>query len=172
MISQQLIDRLKKVKLLIFDVDGILTDARTFLDSSGNWCRLFNVRDGWAMVRLIEQGYKLGIITGAKAKDIQERVKYLKIHYLFEGQKEKTQAFEEMLKMANLTAEEVSYMGDDIPDLPLVKRAGFGATVPDALKEVKAEAHWVSECAGGHGAVRELCDLVYEFGAYAKGKQL
>lgn len=162
------IERLRKIKMVVLDVDGVLTDATVHMNSIGEWCRNYNIRDGWAIVRLKECGYLFAVITGAQSRDVRERLKYLKVDYLFEGQKEKTGAFEDLLTQSNLKAEEVAYMGDDVPDVPLIARAGFGASVPDGLPEAKNAACWVSQRHGGHGAVRELCDLIWEYGALSE----
>ena len=89
-LDESLIARLRKIKMIVLDVDGILTDATVHMNSIGEWCRHYNVRDGWASVRLKEAGYRFAVITGAQARDVRERVQYLKVDYLFEGQKEKT----------------------------------------------------------------------------------
>lgn len=167
-LSGEMIEKLNKIKMLVLDVDGILTDATVHMNSNGEWCRHYNVRDGWALVRLKESGYKLAVITGAKARDVRERTQYLGVDYLYEGQKEKEEAFSDLLKKAGLQADEVAYMGDDVPDVPLLKKAGIGATVPDALPQAIDAAIWVTQRMGGQGAVREISDLIFEFGALTK----
>ena len=166
----QLVNRLRRIKLLLLDVDGVLTDCRVFLDSSGEWRRFFSIRDGYGIKRLIEGGYQVGIITGSKAQDIQERAKTLKLQYFIEGTLDKKPAFEKILVQAGLKADEVAFMGDDDFDLPVLREAGFAATVPEAMEEVIENAHYVSTRPGGNGAVRELCELILKFGAHSRGQ--
>lgn len=159
--------QLKKIKMIIFDVDGVLTDCRVFLDSDGQWKRFFSIRDGYGIARLIEQGYKTAVITGSKSKDIEARVKGLGIHYFFEGSIEKLPAFEKILKDTGFSPDEVAYMGDDLFDIPLLERVGFAATVPDAMEEVLEIVDYVTRRPGGNGAVREVCDLIFKYGAFS-----
>ena len=166
----QLVNRLRRIKLLLLDVDGVLTDCRTFLDSSGEWRRFFSIRDGYGIKRLMDEGYEVGIITGTKAQDIQERAKVLKLQYFIEGTLDKKPAFEKILAQAGLRSDEVAYMGDDEFDLPVLKAAGFAATVPEATEGVIESAHFVSTRPGGNGAVRELCELILKFGAHSRGQ--
>jgi 3-deoxy-D-manno-octulosonate 8-phosphate phosphatase (KDO 8-P phosphatase) len=161
-----LIDRLRNIKMLLLDVDGILTDCRIFLDSNGEWRRLFSIRDGYGIKMLLDLGYKVGIITASKAKDIGERAKVLGITYFFEGSLDKVPAFESALKEAGLQPCEVAYMGDDLFDLPLLKQVGFAATVQDAMDEVLEVVHYVAKRPAGNGAVREVCDLIRKNGAF------
>jgi len=158
--------QLKKIKMIILDVDGVLTDCRVFLDSDGQWKRFFSIRDGYGIARLIESGYKTAVITGSKSKDIEARVKGLGIHYFFEGSIEKLPAFEKILKETGLSPDEVAYMGDDLFDIPLLERVGFAATVPDAMEEVLEIVDYVTRRPGGNGAVREVCDLIFKYGAF------
>ena len=153
--------------MLVLDVDGVLTDCRIFLDSSGEWRRMFSIRDGYGITRLNEAGYKTAIITGSKAKDIQERAKVLGIHHFYQGNLNKIPAFESLLKETGFSAEEVAYVGDDLFDMPILNQVGFSATVPDAMDEVREIVHYITNRPGGNGAVREICDFIIKFGAYA-----
>lgn len=158
---------LAKIKMVIFDVDGVLTDCRTWLDSDGEWKRFFSIRDGYGIRRLMEAGFQTGVITGSKAKDIQQRVKHLGITYFYEGSLDKTPAFEEILKKAGLHEKEIAYVGDDYFDIPILNRVGFAATVPEAMEEVKAHSHFIAQRPGGNGAVREICEFLMK----SQGKQ-
>lgn len=161
------VEKLSKIKMLVLDVDGVLTDCRLWMDSDGEWKRIYSVRDGVGIKRLIESGYKLAIITGAKAKDVQARSKMLGIHYFFEGALDKVPSFLELQKVSGFSTAEMAYMGDDIFDIPLLEQVGFAATVPEAVDEVIQSAHYVTKRPGGNGAVREVCDYIYKYGAFA-----
>lgn len=162
------VSKLKNIKMLVLDVDGILTDCRVWLDSNGEWRRFFSLRDGAGIVRLIEKGYKIAVITASKSKDIQMRVKHLGIHYFYEGSMDKVPAFEKLQKESGVSPAEMAYMGDDFFDIPILKRVAFAATVPQAVEEVKPHVHYITERAGGDGAVREVCDYLYKYGAYGE----
>ena len=162
------ISRLKKIKLLALDVDGILTDCRTFLDESGEWRRFFSIRDGYGIMLLREQGYKVAIITASKAKDIKERAQVLKIDYFHDGNFDKRTEFNKLLQASGYNAEEVAYMGDDHFDVPVLKEVGFAATVSDALDEVFPSVHYIAKRPAGNGAVREVCELILKYGAFSK----
>ena len=158
--------RLSNIKMLLLDVDGILTDCRIFLDSNGEWRRMFSIRDGYGIKMLLDLGYKVGIITASKSKDIGERAKALGLTYFFEGSLDKVPSFEAAMKDAGLSPHEVAYMGDDLFDMPLLKRAGFAATVHDAMEDVQEVVHYIAKRPAGNGAVREVCDLIRKNGAF------
>ena len=159
------IQRLKNIKLLILDVDGVMTDTRIWLDSSGQWRRFYSIRDGVGIVRLIEAGYKIAVITGSIAEDIQVRVKKLGIHYFYEGALEKETSFEDLKKKTQFRPEEMAFIGDDIYDIPLLQEVGFPATGPEAVDEVKQVVQYITVRPGGLGAVREVCDMIYKYGS-------
>lgn len=161
------VKKLKNVKMLILDVDGILTDCRVFLGSDGEWKRFFSVRDGMGIKALIEANYKVAIITGSNAVDIRTRVKMLGIHYLFEGSIDKLPAFEKLQKESGLSPQEMAYMGDDYFDLPILERVQFSATVPDAMDEVVNSVQYITKRPAGNGAVREVCDHILRYGFYS-----
>lgn len=164
------IQKLKKIKMLVLDVDGILTDCRLWMDSNGQWKRIYSVRDGVGIKALIEQGYKVAIITGAKAEDVRARAQMLGIHYLFEGALDKLPSFMELQKQSNLKPEEMAYMGDDHFDIPLLKQVQFSATVPDAMEDVLETVQYVTRRPAGNGAVREVADYILKYGFYSKGQ--
>lgn len=161
------INRLRPIKMLVLDVDGVLTDARIWMDSSGEWRRFFSIRDGVGLKRLMEHGYRIAVITGSRAEDIRQRAKNLGVHYFYEGALDKEPSFEALKKDSGLTPEEMAYVGDDIYDLPLLGKVGFSATVPEAVDEVKEAVHYITQRPGGNGAVREICDIVFNHGAFA-----
>jgi len=158
---------LRNIKMLVLDVDGVLTDCRLWMDSNGEWKRFFSIRDGVGIKRLIESGYKLAVITGSKAEDIRQRVKNLGIQYFFEGAADKVPSFIELQKQSGMKPEEMACVGDDIFDIPLIQAVAFGVTVPEAVEEVIEEADYVTKRPGGNGAVREVCDLIYKHGAFS-----
>lgn len=158
---------LRNIKMLVLDVDGVLTDCRLWMDSNGEWKRFFSIRDGVGIKRLIESGYKLAVITGSKTEDIRQRVKNLGIQYFYEGAADKVPSFIDLQKQTGLKPEEMACVGDDIFDIPLIQAVAFGATVPEAVEEVIEEADYVTKRPGGNGAVREVCDLIYKHGAFS-----
>ncbi len=162
-------NKLKKIKMLVMDVDGILTDSRIILDSSLGWKRFFSVRDGIGIHQLRHHGYKTAVITGSNSEDVRKRMQHLKIDYFFENKFDKGPAFEELKQVAQLVNEEISYIGDDIFDIPLLKQVGFSATVPEAVEQVVKECDYITKRAGGYGAVRDLCQLILEHGYYSEG---
>jgi 3-deoxy-D-manno-octulosonate 8-phosphate phosphatase (KDO 8-P phosphatase) len=163
-------EKLKNIKMLVLDVDGVLTDCRLWMESNGDWKRFFSIRDGVGIKRLIETGYKIAVITGTVSKDIQARVKVLNIHYFYEGAADKNPSFLDLQKQSGLTPEEMAYIGDDYFDIPMIQASAFGATVPEAVEEVIEVAQYVTRRPGGNGAVREVCDLIYKYGAFSTGR--
>lgn len=157
--------------MLVLDVDGVLTDCKLWMDSDGQWKRIYSVRDGVGIKRLIENGYKLAVITGATAEDVRARVKMLGIHYLYEGALDKVPSFAQLQKDSGFKPEEMAYVGDDIFDIPLIQQVAFGATVPEAVEEVIEVADYVTRRPGGNGAVREVCDFIFRHGAFSKEGQ-
>jgi 3-deoxy-D-manno-octulosonate 8-phosphate phosphatase (KDO 8-P phosphatase) len=164
------VSRLKGVKMLVLDVDGVMTDCRIFLSDSGEWRRQFSIRDGYGIQRLIQAGYKTAIITGSKAVDIRERAKVLGIHYFYDGNLDKLPQFEKLMKEAGLKPEDCAYVGDDLFDMPILMKVSFAATVPDAMEEVIEVSHYVTKRPAGNGAVREVCDMIIKYGALAQGR--
>ena len=158
--KQDYTDQIRKVKILIMDVDGVMTDGGLFWNSHGNWCRLFNVQDGVGILRLAELQYQLGVITAALAKDVQERMKMLGIHYFYEGARDKLSCLEDLSAKSQMDFESMAYIGDDLPDIPVLTKVGFAVAVSNAIYEVKNCAHYITQKPGGQGAVREVCDLL------------
>lgn len=161
-------EKLAAIKALVLDCDGVLTDSRIWLDSQGEWRRFFSIRDGYGIKQLISQGYTVGIITQSKSEDIRKRVQVLKIPFLYEGSGDKLVDWKSFLEATGYKGSEVAYMGDDLPDLPLLELSGFSATVPEAVPALHKVAHHVCERPGGLGAVREVCDLIEQWGWYSK----
>ena len=162
-IKKSLKDRLRKIRMLVLDVDGVMTDCRMFLDSSGEWRRLFSIRDGYGIVKVMQHGMKTAIITGSKAADIQDRARALKIHYFYEGHLEKLSCLKDLAQKSGLKFEQMAYCGDDDFDVPVLESVGFAATVPEAMESALAAADYVTRRPGGHGAVREICELLIQY---------
>lgn len=161
-------EKISKIKMLVMDVDGILTDSRIILDSSLGWKRFFSVRDGIGIKQLQHHGYKTAVITGANSDDVRKRMEGLKIDYFFENKLDKGPAFEELKKVSGFSDEEISYIGDDIYDIPLLRLCGFSATVPEAVEDVINECDYITNRGGGYGAVRDLCHLILKYGYFSK----
>ena len=153
-------ERLAKIRLLLLDVDGVLTDGRITYDDRGAETKAFDVKDGHGMKMLQRVGFRIGIITGRQSAVVERRAAELGIDLVYQGAKDKLLPFSEILEKTGLTAEEVAYVGDDLPDLPVLMRVGFAVTVADALEELKPHADYVTRRPGGRGAVREVCDLL------------
>ena len=159
-IEKPLLPRLKKIKMLATDVDGVLTDSGMYYSEQGDEMKKFSTRDGMGLVLLRNAGYKLAIITSEDTKIVERRAAKLKITDLFQGVRDKVAAMEIVMKRHSLTWEEVAYIGDDVNDLEVMKRVGFAVTPSDATDENKKVAHYIAKKKGGEGCVRELCDML------------
>lgn len=153
-------EKLDKIKLLILDLDGVFTDGNIILNEDGSESKRFNLHDGHGIKMLLRTGVKAAIISGREARVTQIRAEQVGIELLYQGQKKKLPAFEKILDDLSLNNEQVAYIGDDLLDLPLVKRAGFGVAVANAVDELKEAADYITKKAGGDGAVREVIDLI------------
>jgi 3-deoxy-D-manno-octulosonate 8-phosphate phosphatase (KDO 8-P phosphatase) len=154
-------DRVKKIKLLLMDCDGVLTDGRLYFSARGEELKVFHVRDGQGLALWHKAGFQSGIISGRDAGDIiRKRAEELGIKYVFVKSPDKIADFEKIIRDAGLKPDEVAFVGDDIGDLELLKRVGFAVAVADAVKEVREAAHFVTKANGGLGAVREVIDLL------------
>ncbi len=160
-----LLERARKIRLLLMDIDGTLTDGGVCLISLPNnggiaEMKAFNSQDGLAIKLAHIMGIKTGFITGRKSPAVQRRAEELSVDYVYLGQATKTAAFEECMRNAGVTAEEVAYLGDDLPDMPVSKLAGLAVAVANAAPELKAICHYVTRANGGEGAAREVVELV------------
>lgn len=159
---------LEKIKLLLLDVDGVLTDGRIIYDSNGVEYKAFDVKDGHGIKLVQRAGIRVGIITGRDSQVVALRAAELGIDLVYQGAKDKRIPFQDILEKLELTPEEVAYVGDDVIDIPVMRAVGFAATVADAMDEVKPVAHMVTKRCGGRGAVREVCDhLLRESGRWS-----
>lgn len=153
-------ERLQKIKMLLLDVDGVLTDGRIVYGSDGTETKAFDVKDGHGLKMIQRAGIEVGIITGRKSSVVERRACELGISILYQGVKDKLVPFREILETCSIGEDEIAYVGDDIVDLPILLRVGFAATVADALPEVRERVHYVADRQGGKAAVREICDLI------------
>ncbi|WP_026839831.1 KdsC family phosphatase [Citrifermentans bremense] len=153
-------ERLKKIKLLILDVDGVMTDGRIIFDSNGVESKFFNVKDGHGIKMLQRSGIEVGIISGRESQVVYNRAVELGIGQVYQKSLDKLVPYRQMLEATGLTDDQVAFMGDDVIDIPLLKRVGFAAAPADAVCEVFEFAQFVAKNRGGWGAVREVCDLI------------
>lgn len=158
--SSKLNEIAKNIKLLILDVDGVLTDGSIILDNEGNEFKAFNVRDGHGIKMLHKAGIKTAIITGRHSKVVERRAQELGITEVYQRCHIKSVAYEHLIEKMGISDKEVAYIGDDIVDIPIFKRVGLSVAVADATEETKAEAMLVAQNRGGRGAVREVCELI------------
>jgi 3-deoxy-D-manno-octulosonate 8-phosphate phosphatase (KDO 8-P phosphatase) len=158
--KMSLLTKSRKIKLLLLDVDGVLTDGRIILDNQGNELKAFHVRDGHGIKLAQRAGIVIGIITGRKSEVVNIRARELDIKEVHQGTVEKITIYESLIKKYDMQDEEVAYMGDDVVDLDIFKRAGFAVTVADADPAVKAHVDLITKAEGGRGAVRELINLI------------
>ena len=153
---------LSKIKLLILDVDGVMTDGNFYISDSGDISRKFNVLDGFGIVNAIKRGLEIAVISGGKGKAVTHRCDYLGIKNSFLGREDKHNVYTKILKpKLGIKDEEVAFMGDDVYDIELMKLVGFPITVPDAHDKVKTVAKYITTRKGGEGAVREVIDLIF-----------
>ena len=151
---------LGKIKLLLMDCDGVLTDGRLYFSERGEELKVFHVRDGQGIVMWHEAGFRSAIISGRSSKVVEKRAKELGVHYIKIGSQDKMKCFAEIFGDANVEMQEVAYIGDDLPDIDLMKKVGFAITVADAARQVLPFTKYTTEAKGGAGAVREVTDLL------------
>ena len=158
----ELFQRAAKIELLILDVDGVLTDGRLYYGEQSEHFRAFHVRDGLGLKWLMDAGLEVAVISGRSSRSLMERMSSLGIERVYQGQSDKRLAFEALLSEFKLDSRAVAYLGDDVPDLPVMLRVGLAVAVADAHPLVQAKANWITTAAGGRGAVRELCELLLQ----------
>ena len=153
-------DKLKDIELLLLDVDGVMTDGRIIWDANGTEIKFFNVKDGHGIKLIQRAGIQVGIITGRTSPVVDLRARELGIEILYQGALRKLDSYDEIKQRTGLEDHQIAYMGDDVIDVPVMRRVGFSAAPADALPEVRAVADYVARSRGGWGAVREVCDLL------------
>jgi 3-deoxy-D-manno-octulosonate 8-phosphate phosphatase (KDO 8-P phosphatase) len=154
--------KIKDLKLLILDVDGVLTDGRLFFDDSGKEYKCFHARDGHGIKLLRQSGVEVAVISGRKSSSVALRMKNLGVELVYQGHENKRSAFAEILQRLVLKPAQVAHVGDDVLDLPVMVQAGFAVAVADAHFAVKQRADFCTQSPGGLGAVREVCDLIMQ----------
>ena len=157
---QDVYDRARKIRVAAFDVDGVLTDGTLYFTDSGEELKAFNARDGHGLKMLKDGGVAIAIITSRSSRAVEARARNLGIDLLFQGVADKLVAFQDLLGRCGVGAEACAYTGDDVLDLPVLKRCGLAVAVPGALALVRRHAHYVTRAPGGAGAAREICELI------------
>lgn len=158
--SNELLSRAKTVRLAVFDVDGVLTDGRLYFLPDGGEFKTFNTLDGQGIKMLMNAGVRTAIISGRQSAVVERRAQNLGIQHLFQGREDKLVVLDGLLAELGLTHDQVAYLGDDLPDLPVIRRVGLGMAVANADAFVRQHAHGVTQARGGEGAAREFCELI------------
>ena len=159
--NESLHDRLRRVRLVVLDVDGVLTNGQLTFDSSGTEYKTFNVHDGFGLRKLQRVNVAIGIITGRTSPIVASRARELDIVHVVQGSTDKATSFFNLVNELGLSADQTLFVGDDEPDLPAMRMAGLAVAVANAVEVVKLHADWVTERSGGEGAVREVCDRLF-----------
>jgi 3-deoxy-D-manno-octulosonate 8-phosphate phosphatase (KDO 8-P phosphatase) len=161
-VSPSVLARARQVRLVIFDIDGVLTDGSLFFDNQGQEYKAFNSKDGHGMRMLMESGIEAALITGRQSELVLHRADNLKIprSRIWQGYRDKRPAFQDLLAQTQLAPEHIAYIGDDVIDLPVMKQVGLAIAVADAHPFVQHHAHWTTHHQGGRGAVREACEML------------
>lgn len=154
------LDRARRIRLLALDVDGVLTDGRLYLSSAGEELKVFHVRDGSGLVAVQRAGIAVAIVSGRDCAAVSRRAAELGIRHVRQGVSDKGAELDRLLAELSVEAAETACVGDDTPDLPMLRRAGLAIGVADAHPALREAAHWITHAPGGRGAVREVCDLL------------
>ena len=160
--NPQLLAKAQLIKLLILDVDGVLTDGRLFFDHNGVEYKCFHARDGHGIKLLRQTGVEVAVISGRKSNSVALRMQSLGVELVYQGHENKVGAFEEIISQLNISPLQAAHVGDDLLDLPIMRRVGLAIAVQDANFAVKERADWCTQAVGGRGAVREVCDLLMQ----------
>jgi 3-deoxy-D-manno-octulosonate 8-phosphate phosphatase (KDO 8-P phosphatase) len=160
--NQDIIQRAKNIKLVIFDVDGVMTDGGLTIGDDGQEYKTFNTQDGLGMKLLKNSGVEMAIITGRTSKVVTQRAENTGVAHFYQGVDDKLVAFNDLIQKLNLKPEQTAFVGDDVVDMPPMLRCGLSITVPAAPASVQSRAHYITKKEGGHGAVREVCELIMQ----------
>lgn len=158
--SNSVTEKAKLIKLLILDVDGVFTDGRIWISGEGTEYKMFNTQDGYGLKTLRRQGIQVAVITGRKSSAVTYRMKELGIEHVFQDIRDKLAVFKNLLKDLALEATQCAYVGDDNPDIPVMQQVGLKVAVENATAPVKSVADYETSAKGGHGAIREVCDMI------------
>ena len=159
-VSDKFLALAKQLEMVVFDVDGVFTDGHILIDHQGNEAKKFHVHDGHGIKLLLHYGVEVAVLSARESQAVTVRMRDLGVSDVLQGHVDKRSAFEDLIKSKNMSAAQVAYVGDDIVDLQVMKKVGLSIAVVNAQEAVKQHAHLVTEKAGGHGAVREVCDFV------------
>ncbi len=158
--NKNIIERAKSIRLALFDVDGVFTDGNIQIDSHGKEIKTFNTQDGHGIRLLQHYGIQVGVITGRSSEALEHRMRDLNVEHVYQGSTDKYTAYQKLLTTLKLSPEQTSFAGDDIVDLQVMSHCGLAIAVANAHNFVKQHAHWETTANGGHGAVREICELL------------
>jgi 3-deoxy-D-manno-octulosonate 8-phosphate phosphatase (KDO 8-P phosphatase) len=158
--------RAKAIRLVVFDVDGVLTDGSLYLGDDGQEYKAFNSRDGHGMTMLRQAGVGMAVITGRQSEVVRIRMESLGVEHVYQGQRDKRPAYESLRDACGLSDRQIAFVGDDVVDLPVMRQVGLAIAVADAHPMVVAHSHWQTQSRGGRGAAREVCEAVLD----AQGK--
>ena len=158
--NKRLIARAHRIRLAIFDVDGVLTDGTVYLTERGEEMKAFNILDGLGLKMLSDSGIATAFLSGRKSPMVALRAREIGIAHVMQGISDKLGAYHRLLRKLGLAEEETFFMGDDLPDLPVLRRCGLAFSVPNAPEDVRGHAHYVTNARGGQGAVREACEFL------------
>ncbi|GMT40645.1 MAG: hypothetical protein IEMM0001_1380 [bacterium] len=165
----EVLKRARKIRLALFDVDGVLTDGHLYFSDNGDEGKSFHARDGLGINLLQQTGVAVGIITARQSSLVAHRARDLNVQHLYQGRKEKFPAYKEICEKLELSSDEVAFVGDDVVDLPIMLDVGLAVTVPQGHNLVKQHAHWTTPNDGGAGAARDICELImHAQGTYSK----
>jgi 3-deoxy-D-manno-octulosonate 8-phosphate phosphatase (KDO 8-P phosphatase) len=159
---KDILERAARVRLVIFDVDGVLTDGSLYVGDDGQEYKAFHSRDGHGIKMLLGQDTEIAVITGRTSQVVLHRMKNLGITHIYQGQRDKLPAYLELRQRLGMTDDQIAYVGDDVVDLPVMRRVGLAIAVQDAHPLVRKHAHWQTPSAGGRGAARDVCELLLE----------
>lgn len=158
--NQLISEKAKEIRALVLDVDGVFTDGTFYLAPNGDELKCFHTQDGVGLKQLQKIGIIIAIITGRKSETVSHRMRELGIDHIYQGIKNKMEAYTQFATAQNLKDSQIAYMGDDLPDLPLIECVGLGIAPANAVAAVKAKATWVTQRRGGDAAIREVCDFI------------
>lgn len=156
--GMNVLELFKKITTFVFDLDGVLTDGSLFIFPGNNWVRRMNIKDGYALQLAVKKGYRVMIISGSVTSEVKDRLNKLGVEDVFMGVEDKRKCLEDYTQQHHLSAEEVLFMGDDIPDCEVATKAGMSACPADAVPEIKAICHYISPIKGGEGCVRDVIE--------------
>jgi len=161
-VSQAALEAARRIRLLICDVDGVLSDGKIYLGNNGEELKSFHTKDGFGLKAVMAQGVEVAVITGRSSRIVSDRMLSLGVRHVYQGQGDKLPVYQQLLQKLDLTADQVAYIGDDVIDLPVMRACGLGVAVADAHPLVQQGADFICRLKGGEGAVRELCDLLLQ----------